>query len=117
MLFNNSDKYEYLTGEDLGLTPSTVEKPKFEYSTWGKIFNKGSKEGEKKERLLKRLENIKDDNERLLNAFSATNKTSKAFKNKSNYNYDSEYNFYRFYRDFYVFNKERGRVFVSSDIK
>ena len=27
---NNLDKHEYLTGEDLGLTPSTVEKGKFE---------------------------------------------------------------------------------------
>ena len=24
--WNNLDKYEYLTGEDLGLTPSTVEE-------------------------------------------------------------------------------------------
>ena len=29
---NNSDKYEYLTGEDLGLKPSTTEQTKFEYS-------------------------------------------------------------------------------------
>ena len=29
---NNLDKYEHLTGEDLGLKPSTVEKAKFEYS-------------------------------------------------------------------------------------
>ena len=29
---NNLDKYEYLTGEDLGLKPSTVEQAKFEYS-------------------------------------------------------------------------------------
>ena len=27
---NNMDKYEYLTGEDLGLKPNTVEKAKFE---------------------------------------------------------------------------------------
>ena len=27
---NNLDKCEYLTGEDLGLKPSTVEKAKFE---------------------------------------------------------------------------------------
>ena len=52
MSFNNSDKYEYLTGEDLGLTPSTVEQPKFEYSTWGKIFNKELKEVDKKERTF-----------------------------------------------------------------
>ena len=29
---NNSEKYEYLTGEDLGFKPSTVEQTKFEYS-------------------------------------------------------------------------------------
>ena len=28
---NNLDKYEYLTGEDLGLKPSTVEQAKFEF--------------------------------------------------------------------------------------
>ena len=27
---NNLDKYEYLTGEDLSLKPSTVEQAKFE---------------------------------------------------------------------------------------
>ena len=35
---NNLDKYEYLTGEDLGLKPSTVEQAKFEYSPLGKKF-------------------------------------------------------------------------------
>ena len=37
---NNLDKYEYLTGEDLALKPSTVEA-KFGYSPLDKIFNKG----------------------------------------------------------------------------
>ena len=36
----NLDKYEYLTGEDLGLKPSTVEKTKFEYSTLLKFLIK-----------------------------------------------------------------------------
>ena len=58
MFSNNLDKYEYLTGEDLGLKPSTVEQAKFEYSTLGKIFNKGLKEDDKKEGLFKRLINI-----------------------------------------------------------
>ena len=49
------DKYEYLTGEDLGLKPSTVEQAKFEYSPLGKIFNKGLSEDDKKEGLFKRL--------------------------------------------------------------
>ena len=51
-------KYEYLTGEDLGYKPSVIEQAKFEYSPLGKIFNKGLKEGGKKEGLLKRLKNI-----------------------------------------------------------
>ena len=65
---NNLDKYEYLTGEDLGLKPSTVEQAKFEYSPLGKIFNKGLSKDDKKEGLFKRLENIKDKNEEQLQA-------------------------------------------------
>ena len=59
---NNLDKYELLTGEDLGFKPSTVDQPKFEYS------NKGLSEDDKKEGILKRLENIKDKNEEQLKA-------------------------------------------------
>ena len=65
---NNLDKYEYLTGEDLGLKPSTIEQAKFEYSPLGKIFNKGLSKDDKKEGLFKRLENIKDKNEEQLQA-------------------------------------------------
>ena len=78
---NNLDRYEYLTGEDLGFNPSTVEQARFEYSPLGKIFNKGLSEDDKKEGILKRLENIKDKNHELLNMFSTTNKTS---RNKTN---------------------------------
>ena len=42
----------------------------------GKIFNKGLSEDDKKEGILKRLENIKDKNDELLNAFNTTNKAS-----------------------------------------
>ena len=38
---NNLDKYDYLTGEDLGLKPSTIEQANFEYSPLSKIVNKG----------------------------------------------------------------------------
>ena len=75
---NNLDKYELLTGEDLNLKPSTIEQAKFEYSPLGKIFNKGLSEDDKKEGLFKRLENIKDKNEELINTLSATNKASKS---------------------------------------
>ena len=37
----NLDKYEYLTGEELGLEPSTVEQARFEYSPLSKFLNKG----------------------------------------------------------------------------
>ena len=84
---NNLDKYESLTGEDLGLKPSTVEQAKFEYSLLGKIFNKGLSENDKKEGILKRLENIKDKNNELLNTF-ATNKSSKNKKKYQKQNID-----------------------------
>ena len=59
---NDLDKYEYLTGEDLGLKPSTIEQTKFEYSPLGKIFNKGLSKDDQKEGFFNRLENIKDTN-------------------------------------------------------
>ena len=59
---NNLDKYENLTGEDLGLKRSTVEQAIFEYSPLGKIFNKGLDKDDKKEGLFKRLEDVKDKN-------------------------------------------------------
>ena len=65
---NNLDKYEYLTGEDLGLKPSTVEQAKFEYSPLGEILNKGLSEDDKKEGLFKRLESIQDKSEEQLQA-------------------------------------------------
>ena len=54
------EKYEYLTGEDLGYKPDVIQKAKFEYSPLGKVFNKGLDESDKKEGLLKRLKNIED---------------------------------------------------------
>ena len=46
----------------MGLKPNTVKQTKLEYSPLGKIFNKGFSEDDKKERLFKRLENMKDTN-------------------------------------------------------
>ena len=68
MSSNNLDKYEYLTGEDLGLKPSTVEQAKFEFSPLGKNFNKGLNEDDQKEGLFRRLQNIKDTNLKRLQA-------------------------------------------------
>ena len=64
---NNLDKYEYLTGEDLGLKPSSIEQAKFEYSLLGKIFNKGLPKDDKKEGLFKRLKNIESAQKKVIN--------------------------------------------------
>ena len=50
---NNLDKYEYLTGEDLGLKASTVEQIKFEYSPLDKVFTKELNEDDKKKGCLR----------------------------------------------------------------
>ena len=69
MSSNNLDKYEYLTGEDLGLKPGAIAQAKFEYSPLDEIFTKGlKKEEDKKEGLLKRLKNIEDKNKEQLKA-------------------------------------------------
>ena len=48
-----------MTGEDLDYKPSTVEQGKFDYSPLSKFFNKGLKEEDKKEGILKRLKILK----------------------------------------------------------
>ena len=79
---NNLDKHEYLTGEDLGLKPSTTEQAKFGYSPLGKIFNKGLSEDDKKEGPFERLKNINDKNEEQLHAIKYQGeKQLKEFKN------------------------------------
>ena len=39
----NLDKYEYLTGEDLGLEPNAVERAKFQYSPLSKVLTNNTK--------------------------------------------------------------------------
>ena len=53
------EKYEYLTGEDLGYKPDVIQKAKFEYSPLGKVFNKGLDESDKEEGLLIRSKILK----------------------------------------------------------
>ena len=66
--FGKLDKYEYLTGEDLGYRPDPVQKAKFEYSPMGQVFNKGLTTGERSEGLFKRLKNIEDKTDNRLRA-------------------------------------------------
>ena len=95
MSSNNLDKSEYLTGEDLALKPSIAEQAKFEYSPLGKIFNKELSEEDKKEGILKRLENIKDKNDELLSTINTTNKSPKNKMNIQSKNliYDNKHSF------------------------
>ena len=56
--------------------------------------------------MFKRLKNIEDKNEeqlKLLSNVSNTNKTSGYIKNESDRNYDNNFDFYKFYRDFQTF--------------
>ena len=81
---NNLGKYEYLSGEDLGLKLNTIEQTKFQYSPMGKFFNKGLKEDEKEEGLFKRLKNIEGKNEVQLQAIK--DQGEKQFKKLKNIN-------------------------------
>ena len=69
------------------------------------ISDKRLDKDDQKEGLFRRLENIKDKNEDLLNAFNAANKVGKAAKNEIDFNYDNKFAFYRFYRDLKKFKR------------
>ena len=71
------EKYEYLTGEDLGCKPDVIQKSKFEYSPLGKVFNEGLEERDNKEGLLKRLKNIENKSEQQLQAIKNQEKRSR----------------------------------------
>ena len=73
------EKYEYLTGEDLGHRPSVLEKTKFEYSPLGMSFSKSFKK-----------DNVKN--------------IAKS-ESKSDFNYDANYKFYDFYKGYDEFEE------------
>ena len=47
------DKYEYLTGENLGYEPGIVEKVKFEYSPLGEVLSKELRNSDKENKVVK----------------------------------------------------------------
>ena len=55
-----------MTDEHWGYKPGVDKRAKFEYSPLGEFFNKELKEDDKKETILKRLDNIKGTNENQL---------------------------------------------------
>ena len=62
-----------MTGKDLRCKPWVVEKAKLDYSVLGKASSKGFGEEDKKEELLKRLENIGGMKEQLRNELKEIN--------------------------------------------
>ena len=71
------EKYEYLTGEDLGHRPSVLEKTKFEYSPLGMSLTKSFQKD-----IVKNVA-----------------------KSESDFNYDSKYRFYEFYKGYDEFEE------------
>ena len=71
------DKYEYLTGKDLGYKPSVFEKAKFEYSPLSMSLSNAFKKDEVKS----------------------------AAQSKSDFDYDSKHGFYRFYKGYDEFEE------------
>ena len=53
-----------------------MEQAKFSFPPLGNIFTKGLNRDDQKEGLFKRLKNVKDKNEELMNLFSVANKIS-----------------------------------------
>ena len=47
------DKYEYLTGEDLGYKPGVLEKAKFDYSPLGEALSKELKKNDDGTKVVK----------------------------------------------------------------
>ena len=47
------DKYEYLTGEDLGYKPGVLEKAKFDYSPLGEALSKELKKNDERTKVVK----------------------------------------------------------------
>ena len=71
------EKFEYLTGEDLGHRPSALEKTKFAYSLLGMSLSKSFK---------------KDNVKNIANS-------------KSDFNYYSNYSFYKFHKSYDEFEE------------
>ena len=78
------DKYEYLTGEDLGYKPDALLQAKFEYCPLGKVFTAGLDRSDKAEGLLKTLKNFENETGNQLTVLNNFNRAIKGKNNSSN---------------------------------
>ena len=67
------DKYEYLTGEDLGYKPDVIQKAKFEFFPLGEAFNKVFKKGDKVNKVTKYNNRLAYDSVHNFNKYSVSN--------------------------------------------
>ena len=78
------DKYEYLTGEDLGYKPDALTQAKFEYSALGKVFTAGLDKSDRSEGLLKTLKNVENKSGNQITVLN--NLFNRAIRGKNNGN-------------------------------
>ena len=67
------EKYQYLTGEDLGYKPDIIQKTKFEYSPLGEAFNKAFKKDAKNKKVIKYDNNLAYSSVHNFNRYSLPN--------------------------------------------
>ena len=84
-------KYEYLTNKDLSYKPDVFEQEKFEYSSLGKVFTDGLDKFDRKEGLLKRLQNIEDRSNNQLVAIKDIPRPAIKGENNGSFGSDDEY--------------------------
>ena len=85
-------KYEYLTNKDLSYKPDVFEQEKFKYSSLGKVFTDGLDKFDRKEGLLKRLQNIEDRSNNQLVAIKNIPRPAIKGENNGSFGSDDENN-------------------------
>ena len=66
------EKYEYLTGEDLGYKPKVFEQAKFEYYPSGEALNRGLMNDKKDKKVIKYDNNLKCGSMHNFNKYSVS---------------------------------------------
>ena len=105
------EKYEYLTGEDLGYKPDVIQRVKFEYSPLGEAFNKVFKKDGKNKKV------IKHDNDLVYNSVHNFNKYSLSSFNEIS-SIDSKFNtINKFYKDILKLNDVKSQNKITEQKK
>ena len=102
------EKYEYLTGEDLGYKPDIIQRSKFEYSPLGEAFKKIFKKDDKNKKV------IKHDSDLVYNSVHNFNKYSVSSFNEIS-SIDSKFGTRnKFYKDLLKLNMSKVKIKIQS---